>query len=269
MPKNSDETIALVALIAIAAWLLIGLPIIYSANLANLHNWLTHDAAGLFTLGLLLIGVAQAFLFFVQLKYLRESLSHTATSANAARDGAVAAAESARIARNAERPYFFPLSFRLENWDGIVSDLDEVLKVRFNVSNSGKGIGFIRSYGIVHEICKDGAEGKLELIVRDQFGRMPLHSNGKWKPEVPFHVFQLTEDERESIFDFRDNLYVYGYLAYTDLFDIARRTGFAYELIINRDDPTEGVLVEHPGPLWYDQEEVSTAVKMAKHSAAA
>jgi hypothetical protein len=62
-------------------------------------TWLTKDAAGFFTFGLVVIGVGQALLFFVQLRYMRQGMEDATTSARAARDGAHAARDSADVSK--------------------------------------------------------------------------------------------------------------------------------------------------------------------------
>src|SRR5262249_1347333 len=54
-------------------------------------TWLTKDAAGFFTFGLVLVGIGQAALFFFQLRYMNQGMKDAATAAKAARDGASAA----------------------------------------------------------------------------------------------------------------------------------------------------------------------------------
>jgi hypothetical protein len=51
----------------------------------GLWNWVTHDAAGFFTLWLVIVGGGQVALFYVQLKLIRESLNDAKVSADAAK----------------------------------------------------------------------------------------------------------------------------------------------------------------------------------------
>jgi hypothetical protein len=53
----------------------------------SFRHWMMHDAAGFFTLWLAIVGVCQLVLFWVQLKFIRESLSDAKIAAEAARDG--------------------------------------------------------------------------------------------------------------------------------------------------------------------------------------
>jgi hypothetical protein len=84
----------------------------------GLWDWLTHDAAGFFTVCLAVVGGGQLVLFYVQLKLIRESLvdaqkaaDASAKGANAAEGAAQAAGRQAKIAEESfsklERPYVF------------------------------------------------------------------------------------------------------------------------------------------------------------------
>ena len=57
----------------------------------GLWHWLVHDAAGFFTLWLVIVGGGQVVLFYVQLTLIRESLDDAKISADAAQDSARAA----------------------------------------------------------------------------------------------------------------------------------------------------------------------------------
>lgn len=65
----------------------------------SIWRWLRHDAAGFFTLWLVVVGGGQLVLFWVQLVFIRKSLDDAKVAANAARDGARAAQDSADIAK--------------------------------------------------------------------------------------------------------------------------------------------------------------------------
>src|SRR5262245_47806288 len=66
------------------------------AWLCNLGAWLTHDAAGLFTFFLFLVGVGQAALFVWQLRLIRKSLGPAEEAARAATGNAQAMIDNER-----------------------------------------------------------------------------------------------------------------------------------------------------------------------------
>jgi hypothetical protein len=68
MPETTDGRIALVALVALAAWLLIGLPLIYLPTGSGFWGWLSKDASGFFTFLLLVVAAGQLVLFWYQLR---------------------------------------------------------------------------------------------------------------------------------------------------------------------------------------------------------
>jgi hypothetical protein len=65
----------------------------------DLWHWMTHDAAGFFTLWLVIVGGSQLVLFWVQLSLIRESLTDAKIAADAAKHGAIAARDSADTAK--------------------------------------------------------------------------------------------------------------------------------------------------------------------------
>jgi hypothetical protein len=62
-------------------------------------TWLTKDAAGFFTFGLVAVGIGQAVLFFIQLSYMRKGMDDAAIAASAAKEAADTAKIQAVIAR--------------------------------------------------------------------------------------------------------------------------------------------------------------------------
>jgi hypothetical protein len=211
---------------------------------------LTTDPIAAFTLGLFLVGMAQAGLFYVQLRLIGATLLPAKVAAEAA-------ADAARIARNAERPYFTPFSPELANWEKAVQDRDpfQILEVHLDIHNIGKGIGFFDSYGIANEICRDGQQGKVPLAIRNGFARMPLRSDAQFKAGAPFDNLQISDEDRVAMIDFEKTLFVYGYVRYYDLFGIFRKTGFMFEFIPNKHFLEESAFAMLPHPLWYDEEE--------------
>jgi hypothetical protein len=65
--------------------------------------WLTHDATGFFTLGLIIVGLGQAGLFFWQLRLMREGLRDAKAAADAAKASAQLAKSSLDLTRDTSR----------------------------------------------------------------------------------------------------------------------------------------------------------------------
>jgi hypothetical protein len=171
---------------------------------------------------------------------------------------AKAAEESAKHLRNAERPYLTPFDPELRFFAKAVSKTDHTggyVEVHLDITNIGKGIGFIKGYGIAHEICANKAQGNAPLIVRDHIGRMILGPDGKLDAGAPFDAFQIEPADGEAMMKYTKTLYVYGYVRYLDLFGIMRRTGFMFEFVPLLTEPEKSVFVMCPSPWWYDKEE--------------
>jgi hypothetical protein len=224
-------------------------------------TWLTKDAAGFFAFISALVVGGQAAMFFIQLRYMRIGMRDATIAAKAARDGAAAATEAARVARNAERPYLTPFTPELRNWTESILESNEfkVMEVHLDIKNIGKGVGFIKGYGIAHEICIDGRQGSVPLTVQEGFSMMPLRADSELDAGAAFDVFQISADDRLAMIEFDRSLYIYGYTRYSDLFGIVRRSGFSFEFIPNKTQPEKSAFVMCTNPLWYDEEEPKTA----------
>lgn len=70
-------------------------------------SWLSKDAAGFFTFGLVLVGIGQVVLFFWQLRYMREGMGDARDAADAAKVAAEAGKAQVAALISAERPFVF------------------------------------------------------------------------------------------------------------------------------------------------------------------
>jgi hypothetical protein len=81
---------------------------------AILVKWLFHDAAGLFTLFLVVVGAVQIAVFLKQLRLIRDSLGPAKEAAEAAKDSAEAAHraidEAEKRDKILQRAFFGPAS---------------------------------------------------------------------------------------------------------------------------------------------------------------
>jgi hypothetical protein len=177
-------------------------------------------------------------------------------AANAAGDGAIAASDAARIARNAERPYFTPREEELRNWKEslIANDEYEVLSLHFKIENIGKGVGFFERYGIAHQVATGPRDIGGQLTERDVGGRIPIRSDAHFVAGLPYASFQISAAERADMIRYLKTLYVYGFLQYTDLFGIRRNTGFMLEFVPDGASFGESNFAMLPHPFWNDTE---------------
>lgn len=167
------------------------------------------------------------------------TLAANAYAAVAAAHSADAAVESAKIARNGQRPYFRPQNAELKNWQKAIQEHNELqmLEVWMSIENVGSGVGFLESYGMANEVVPHGQSfGGKELTVRCDIGRMSIMSDSILKLGAALDAFQLGPDHtRLELIEFKKTLYVYGYFRYFDLFGTYWRTGFMFEFRAMRE----------------------------------
>lgn len=214
------------------------------------------DPVATFTLCLVVIAAAQAAFFVVQLSIMREGMKDATIAANAARDGAVAAVESARIARSAERPYIGPIKAELSYPGGdFIPEEGMPLTLEMDLQNFGKGLAFLLGYGIAHEVCQEGQEGGKPLIEPERFHGIRLSPGSIFKTKASYGLIRVPIKEYESFIDGSKCFFLYGYLRYLDLFGVIRRTSFSYEYITPPDDRKPLLVLNVRPNLWYDFEE--------------
>lgn len=166
------------------------------------------------------------------------------------------AAETARVMRNAERPYFTTCDEVLSRWDDLESSPYTPVEVHLAIENVGRGVGFLKAIAIAWEIAAEGTQGTKPLVIRSEFGRIPIRADAIWSAEAACEVFQIPPDERAAILASRQFLYVYGYLRYSDNFGTIRRTGFMFEFVPDREFPAViGAFVMCPHAMWHDAED--------------
>ena len=120
----------------------------------GLWDWIFHDAAGFFTLWLVIVGGGQIVLFYVQLRLIRESLDDAKIAADAAAIAANAASRQAIAAERSlteiERPYLFIFnvsrleSIEIEDWQ-VDTAAELLLSVTYTVANHGRMPAIIKS----------------------------------------------------------------------------------------------------------------------------
>ena len=182
-------------------------------------------------------------------------------AAKAARTGARGTLETVKVLRNAQRPFLSPFDPKLHNFDQAVHSEDAsvvMMTVELDITNVGTGIGFIRSYEIIHEVCPRDSQGTVCLQKHEHIARYPLRPEATWILEdtkFTFYAFRIDNDQRKDMRENRNVLYLYGNVRYWDLFPVNRRTGFMFEYIPNWESPKKGVFVMCPHTMWYDIEE--------------
>jgi hypothetical protein len=228
----------------------------YTGDLA----WFT-KALFISTLALATVTGALALAAFLQARDSRKSIAAAETAAKAARDNVHATLQTSRVLRNAQRPYLSPFDPKLRNFNQVVHNEDAsvvMMTVELDITNVGRGIGFIRSYEIIHEVCARDSQGRVCLEKHEHIARYPLRPEATWILEdtkFSFYAFRINNDQRKGMRDNRNILYLYGNVRYWDLFPVNRQTGFMFEYIPNWESPEKGVFVMCPHAMWYDIEE--------------
>jgi hypothetical protein len=128
------------------------------------------DPVAAFTLGLVLVGLAQAGLFYVQLRLIRISLDDAKIAADAAADAANAAARQAHVAEETlakiERPYLFIFNISALSIDDIESAEEEytLLRATYSIANYGKIPAIIKNAMISFSVFTEPlAPARLEI----------------------------------------------------------------------------------------------------------
>jgi hypothetical protein len=208
------------------------------------------------TFFLVVVAAGQAGLFVWQLGYMRDGMKDAAIAARAARDGAGAATESARIARSVERPYIAPIKAELSYPGGdFIPEEGMPLTLEMDLQNFGKGLAFLLGYGIAHEVCQAGQEGGKPLIEPERFHGIRLSPGSIFKTKASYGLIRVPIKEYESFLNGSNCFFLYGYLRYLDLFGVIRRTSFSYEYITPPDDKKPLLVLNVRPGLWYDFEE--------------
>lgn len=189
-------------------------------------TWFTKDAAGFFTFWLVVVGAAQAILFYVQLHIIRASLDDAKTAADAAKEAADATKESVVLARNTAekqlRAYVLVTNITIVGVEpGATPKADIIFR------NSGQtpaydvevtaAMGLI-DYPPTSEPIDDepSAIGSVVVLGPQSEYRVPATLIG-----------QLGSDQFIAILDGSQAIHIIGTIMYRDAFGIARHTNFS------------------------------------------
>jgi hypothetical protein len=166
-------------------------------------HWMTHDAAGFFTLWLVIVGGGQLVMFLFQLKYIKNSLIHTETSAGAAKSSA----DSVLIV---ERPYIFMTAPK------IVAGPNKSYRLEYVLTNYGRTPAILRFYA-----C--------QTYIKDEPKR-PIHRT-MWNG---WEVLRPRDSHQGKLFQIRQKLEVNKHplfwieVFYLDMFNDVHTSGFTF-----------------------------------------
>lgn len=245
MHKLSEDRAALAFLAAMGVWTLIALPLMYNVPTGRFWEWLTHDAAGLFTGLLVIAGAIQIGLFWWQLRLIGESLRDAKVSAEAAREAAYAARTQADIARTALISTHRPKIVVRELMLLPPAPGRETAKVRYVIANTGASAAKFVASRVLLQITQDGVLYPLNQIPgENQLGAVELEGGTHTLCEIDSDINypqlsnELQRQNRLEITQKRDtpplrqgkvaetNLFFRGYVVYVDDNGILRSSAF-------------------------------------------
>jgi hypothetical protein len=205
------------------------------------------DPVALFTGLLVVVSSFQGYLILRAEAGTREALKIAAVQADAAK-------LSARNLLRATRPYIKLESITLETFSGLVPNVEvpagqELRSIHGTFKNQGTAVGFIAEYAF--QANTGGALGKpLEVREPQSGGAYAIKQDETHTPELPLDwaPYEVTPK------NFLRWMKVWGWVKYTDIHGIRRRSGFAFSHF--RMDGVESFFFATGGSsYWYDIEE--------------
>ncbi len=188
---------------------------------------LTTDPVAAFTLGLFLVGMAQAGFFYVQLKLIRESLRPAEQAAKAAQDAATAANTQADALMAAEGAHLyviittdniariFELARRYDNSPGMHDSESDPPWLRYVLKNYGKTPAMLLH--VWHGMSIQKHPGERTLVARD--GALEIIGVDGKSAETSFKYGEaFTFGDARSLVSEEAVLYFYGEAEYRDTF---------------------------------------------------
>lgn len=197
-------------------------------------TWLTKDAAGFFTFGLVIIGIGQAILFWFQLRYMRQGMDDATMAAKAAAISADTAREQVALTKigivDLERAYIAvgptQIFRRPTTVMGAPSGRRETA-VKLLIHNTGRtSATIVTVYG--------------EFSRNAPAGDVPIYENGS---SIETDLSIAIGAESILPLDFADPYlepqYFWGYIEYIDIFREKRTSRFCC-IIFPEDLPASG-----------------------------
>jgi hypothetical protein len=206
------------------------------------------DPVAAFTLGIFLVGLAQAAFFYVQLKLIRESLTDAKLAAKAAERAAKATEDAVELSRQTAerqlRAYIFLDRIDLPGRN-IPGTRDTQRKIKIAWKNSG-GTRTRKFVAKVSHNVLDLTQQSLETFdFHDEpdaqtFRGLIGPNQSVNPPQIPVCDIHLVGDTDTALF-------IWGWAEYQDVFnDTIHRTEFAFRVWIDGDMSTNGVMWFEP-----------------------
>jgi hypothetical protein len=179
--------------------------------------WLPKDAAGFFTFGLVVVGIAQALLFFFQLRYMRIGMRDATVTANAAKTSAdsLAASERARFYIVIEH---HNLTEVIKNVERRGPKTGERFSIRYRFQNYGKTPGIVKVVIINSRIAKEPVEPPANFTSLRDFPEYMIGAGHSTKTQEYDPVPFLDLEQVQSVARNSARLWFFGRLYYDDVF---------------------------------------------------
>jgi hypothetical protein len=186
-------------------------------------TWLTKDAAGFFTFGLVLVGVGQAWLFFFQLRYMRIGMRDATVAANAAKDSSVGVVA-------AERARFFiviqdhNIGDLLRLFTNTETDLihrtvgrSTPPEITYRFKNYGKTPGILKEISLGMSISSDPVDPVYSVTI-SSFPEHMIGAGDATPDRYAEHYSPIVSEQASAIDRNVARLWFYGRLDYEDVF---------------------------------------------------
>lgn len=176
------------------------------------------------------------------------------------RKATISATDAATYARTANRPFLTPTNYRLEKVIDVVDTPQPPILWAFkmDILNVGGGPAFIESYGATHVIQSGKITGEIDTKNNPIDGRMFIRPDAtRTFGDAAFHLYTADDpDTWAKIQSCAINLYIVGYIQYTDNFGCVWESGFCLIFIPNSDSGTN-LAITGPNSLWFDREKTT------------
>jgi hypothetical protein len=159
-------------------------------------HWMTHDAAGFFTLWLVIVGGSQLVMFFFQLRYIQKTA-----------EGAKSSADSVVII---ERPYIFMTTPK------IVAGPNNIYRLEYALTNYGRTPAILRFY-VSQTYIKDEPKRHMDSVIWNGWEVLRPRDSHQGKG---FIIRQKLEEGRQPLF--------WVEVFYFDMFNDMHTAGFTF-----------------------------------------
>jgi hypothetical protein len=190
----------------------------------GLWDWITHDAAGFFTIWLVVVGGGQLGLFYFQLRLIRESLGP-------AKEAAIAAKAAAEALPAIERAYVFIIpeirSLDLVPYISGVGGYYSQVEIHFRIENHGKTPAVIKGVDARLKVLNDAPNNEIHLIVEFVPDKI-LAGGASYEPHLSPRICEIDDTIAERIEAGHSAIWFFGSIYYDDLFGKEHVTRFRW-----------------------------------------